>query len=242
MASLTNRIAVVTGASRGIGRAAALALAKEGAHIIALARTVGGLEELDDEIKAMGGWATLVPADLRDFDAHDRLGKAIFDRWGKLDILVLNGAMLGPVTPLPHVTPAQWSEALDVNVTANYRLIRSLDLLLERSGAARVIGVTSGVVQRPRAYVGVYGTTKAAFEMMMRIYAAECENKPTRVNLIDPGVARTKMRASFAPGEDPSTVPPPEELGPLFVALAQPSLTSNGMRVDFRQWRDNKII
>ncbi len=220
-----------------MGAQAALALAKEGAHIIALARTVGGLEELDDEIKAAGGSATLVPADLRDFDAHDRLGKAIFDRWGKLDILVLNGAMLGPVTPLPHVTPAQWGEALDVNVTANFRLIRSLDLLLKRSDAGRVIGLTSGVVKRPRAYVGVYGTTKAAFEMMMRIYSAECESTTTRVNIIDPAIARTKMRATFAPGEDPMTVPPPEELGPLFVALSQASLTLNGQTVLSAEWK-----
>ena len=237
MSSLANRIAVVTGASRGLGRAAALALAKEGAHIIAMARTVGGLEELDDEIKAASGTATLVPADLRDFDAHDRLGKAIFDRWGKLDILVLNGAILGPVTPLTHISPAQWSEALDVNVTANWRLLRSLDLLLKRSDAARVIGVTSGVVKRPRAYVGAYGVTKAAFEMMMRIYAFECESTSVRANLLDPGIARTNMRASFAPGEDPMTVPPPEEIAPLFVALAQPSLELNGQVALFPEWK-----
>ena len=237
MSSLANRIAVVTGASRGLGRAAALALAKEGAHIIAMARTVGGLEELDDEIKAASGSATLVPADLRDFDAHDRLGKAIFDRWGKLDILVLNGAILGPVTPLTHISPAQWSEALDVNVTANWRLLRSLDLLLKRSDAARVIGVTSGVVKRPRAYVGAYGVTKAAFEMMMRIYAFECESTSVRANLLDPGIARTNMRASFAPGEDPMTVPPPEESASLFVALAQPSLGANGQIVLFPEWK-----
>ncbi|MFZ1992437.1 MAG: SDR family NAD(P)-dependent oxidoreductase [Alphaproteobacteria bacterium] len=237
MTSLSNRIAVVTGASRGLGRAAALALAKEGAHVIALARTVGGLEELDDEIKAAAGSATLVPADLRDFDAHDRLGKAIFDRWGKLDILVLNGAILGPVMPLTHISPAQWSEALDVNVTANWRLLRSLDLLLKRSDAARVIGVTSGVVKRPRAYVGAYSITKAAFEMMMRIYAFECESTNVRVNLLDPGVARTKMRASFAPGEDPMTIPAPEEIAPLFVELARPSLNSNGDLFHFPTWK-----
>ncbi|HXZ67594.1 MAG TPA: SDR family NAD(P)-dependent oxidoreductase [Alphaproteobacteria bacterium] len=237
MGSLSNRIAVVTGASRGLGRAAALAIAKEGAHIIAMARTVGGLEELDDEIKAAGGSATLVPADLRDFDAHDRLGKAIFDRWGKLDILVLNGAILGPVTPLTHISPAQWSETLDVNVTANWRLLRSLDLLLKRSDAARVIGVTSGVVKRPRAYVGAYGITKTAFEMMMRIYAIECENTDVRVNILDPGIARTKMRATLVPGEDPMSVPLPEEIAPLFVELAKSSLTLNGQIALFPEWK-----
>ena len=237
MSSLSGRIAVVTGASRGLGRAAAVALAKEGAHIIAMARTVGGLEELDDEIKAEGGSATLVPADLRDFEAHDRLGKAIFERWSKLDILVLNGAMLGPLTPLTHIAPAQWSEALDVNVTANWRLLRSLDLLLKRSDAARVIGVTSGIVKRPRAYVGAYAVTKAAFEMMMRTYAAECEDTGVRVNILDPGIARTKMRATLMPGEDPMSLPAPEELGPLFVALAQPSLTINGQIALFPEWK-----
>jgi NAD(P)-dependent dehydrogenase (short-subunit alcohol dehydrogenase family) len=174
---------------------------------------------------------------LRDFEAHDRLGKAIFDRWGKLDILVLNGAILGPLAPLAHITPAQWSEALDVNVTANYRLIRSLDLLLNRADAARVIGVTSGVVKRPRAYVGAYAVTKSAFDMMMRVYAAECANTSIRVNILDPGVARTTMRAMLMPGEDPMTLPAPEELAPLFVELARPLTTINGQTVLFPEWR-----
>jgi len=235
--SLSGGIALVTGASRGIGRAAALSLAREGAHIIALARTVGALEELDDEIKAGGGTATLVPADLRDFDAHDRLGKAIFERWGKLDILVLNGAILGPVTPLSHITPQQWQEALDINVTANWRLLRSLDLLIKRSDAGRVIGVSSGAAHRARAYLAAYCATKSAFDMMLRVYAQECENTAARVSIIDPGIVRTRMRATLMPGEDPMSLPAPEELGPMFAELAAPSFSRNGETIHFRDWR-----
>ena len=235
--TLSGRVAVVTGASRGIGRAAALEFAKRGAHVLALARTVGGLEELDDEIRAAGGSATLVPVDLRDFDAHDRLGKSIFDRWKKLDILLLNGAVLGPVTPIPHIAPKDFAEALDVNVTANYRLLRSLDPLLKQSSAGRVIAVSSAAAHRAVAYVAPYCVTKAAFEMMMRIYAAECENTNIRVSVVDPGAVRTKMRATFMPGEDPMTLPAPRELAPMFAELASPAYSRNGETIRFTDWR-----
>ncbi|MGH6855824.1 MAG: SDR family NAD(P)-dependent oxidoreductase, partial [Aestuariivirga sp.] len=193
---LANRIAVVTGASRGIGRAAALALAKEGAHVIALARTQGGLEELDDEIGKLGAKATLVPADIKDFDALDRLGAAIFERWKKLDILVGNAGILGKLTPLAHVDQKLWDEVMAVNVTANFRLIRSLDPLLRASEAGRAVFVSSAAAQQCPAYWGPYSISKAALEAMVKTYAAEIATTPVRVNCFSPGATRTRMRAT----------------------------------------------
>lgn len=231
---LKDKLAVVTGASRGIGYAVALELAREGAHIIALARTVGGLEELDDAIRAVGGSATLVPADLTDFDALDRLGASIFERWGRLDILIGNAGSLGRLTPLGHLKPKEWEDTLSVNVTANWRLIRSLDPLLRRSDAGRAVFVTSGMARRCEAYWGVYSTSKAALEALVRTYAAETERTTAiRTNLVNPGPIRTAMRAKAMPGEDPATLPSPADIAPCFVDLVLPELETTGAIFDF---------
>jgi NAD(P)-dependent dehydrogenase (short-subunit alcohol dehydrogenase family) len=232
---LANRVAVVTGASRGIGRAAALALASAGAHVIALARTQGALEELDDEIHALGGTATLVPAKVQDYEALDRLGAAIHQRWGKLDILIGNAGVLGDVAPLSHVEPAAWETTMAVNVTANWRLIRSLDPLLRASDAGRAIFVTSGAAHNQRAYRGPYSVSKAAIEALARTYAAETVSTSVRVMLVNPGPLRTAMRAAVMPGEDPMTLRTPEDLAPHFVRLASPEWTETGKIYDFPQ-------
>ncbi len=231
---LDGRLAVVTGASRGIGQAVSIALGREGAHVIAIARTVGGLEETDDAIQAVGGSATLVPLDLTDFDALDRLGASIFERWKKLDILIGNAAMLGPLSPLGHLKPEAWKNTLDLNVTANWRLIRSLDPLLKLSDAGRAVFVTSGVGHTPRAYWGGYAVSKAALEMLAQIYAAECVKTRIRVNLVNPGATRTKMRAQAMPGENPETLPTPESLVPLFLSLVDPDCERHGELIDAR--------
>jgi NAD(P)-dependent dehydrogenase (short-subunit alcohol dehydrogenase family) len=225
---LAGRVALVTGASRGIGREAALALAKEGAHIIALARTQGGLEELDDAIKAQGGSATLVPADIKDFPAIDRLGAAIHERWKKLDVLIGNAGVLGKLSPLGHIEPKVWDEVMAVNVTANWRLIRSLDPLLRQAETGRAIFVTSGASHRCFAYWGAYSTSKAALEALVKTYAAEIGSTPVRANLFSPGPTRTRMRALAMPGEDPLTLPTPEDVAAQMVALCLPDFTDNG--------------
>lgn len=230
---LDGRLAVITGASRGIGRAVALRFAQEGAHVVLLARTVGGLEEVDDEIQALGGSATLVPLDLKDGDGIDRLGASIFERWGKLDILVGNAGILGPLSPVGHIPVKAWNDLLAVNVTANWRLIRSLDQLLKLSDAGRAIFVTSGAPRTLRPYWGGYASTKAALDALVRIYAAECANTPVRVNLINPGPTRTVMRAQAMPGEDPMTLPTPEEVADTFVDFADPACDRNGQIYDF---------
>ena len=184
---LEKRIALVTGASRGIGYATALALAKEGAHVVATARTVGGLEELDDAIKAGGGTATLVPADIRDFDGIARLAHALNERYGKLDILIGNAGITGPSSPLDHVPPKDWDDVFAVNVTANWHLIRHMDPLLKRSDAGRVVFLTTNAAWRAAAYRGPYAITKAALEVLARTYAAETVSTPIRVNLFAPG-------------------------------------------------------
>jgi NAD(P)-dependent dehydrogenase (short-subunit alcohol dehydrogenase family) len=234
---LASRIALVTGASRGIGYATALALAKAGAHIVALARTVGGLEELDDAIRALGGDATLVPLDIKDFDSFDRLAASLHERYGRLDILVGNAGVLGPLSPLGHVEPKEWDEALTVNVTANFRLLRALDPLLRASDAGRVVFVTSGVAATPRAYWGPYSITKAALDALARTYAAETATTNVRVNLFSPGPIRTRMRASAMPGEDPMTLKTPEEIADGIVALCLPSMTDTGRLYDVRSGR-----
>jgi NAD(P)-dependent dehydrogenase (short-subunit alcohol dehydrogenase family) len=238
--SLRGRIALITGASRGIGRAAALAFARAGAHVVALARRVEDLEALDDEIRAAKGEATLVPADVRDFDALDRLGAALFEQWKRLDILVLNAGVLGPVMPLAQVPPKAWAEVLDVNLTANWRLLRSMDPLLRRAEAGRVIAITSGAARQARAYLGGYAVTKAALDMLIKTYAQECATTPIKANLVNPGPMRTDMRARFMPGEDKMTLPASEEIAPLLLALADPALTFTGETIEFRQWRDNR--
>jgi NAD(P)-dependent dehydrogenase (short-subunit alcohol dehydrogenase family) len=231
--TLDGRIALVTGASRGIGRSAALAFARAGAHVVALARTQGALEELDDEIKAAGGSATLVPADLKDFDGLDRLGAALHERYGRLDILLGNAGILGEITPLGHVDPPLWEAVMAVNLTANWRLIRSLDPLLRASGAGRAIFLTSGAAHKCRAYWGPYSVSKAALEALVRTYAAETATTPVRVMLVNPGPLRTAMRRAAMPGEDPLTLRTPEDLAPHLVRLAGPASQESGLIFDF---------
>ncbi|TMJ38293.1 MAG: SDR family NAD(P)-dependent oxidoreductase [Alphaproteobacteria bacterium] len=225
---LENRIAVVTGASRGIGKYVALALAAEGAHVIALARTQGGLEELDDEIKAVGGSATLVPADVTDYPALDRLGAAIHERWGRLDILIGNAGVLGKLSPLGHIEPKTWDEVMAVNVTANWRLIRSLDPLLRRSDDGRAIFVTSGAAFKTFAYWGAYSTSKAALEALVNTYAAELATTKVTANMFSPGPTRTRMRALAMPGEDPETLPSPEQVARQLAQMCLPGFKDNG--------------
>jgi NAD(P)-dependent dehydrogenase (short-subunit alcohol dehydrogenase family) len=232
---LLNRLAVVTGASRGIGRAAAVAYAKAGAHVVAIARTQGALEELDDEIRAVGSTATLVPLDLRDHAAIDRLGAAINERWGKLDILLGNAGLLGEIAPLTHVDQPVWDAVMAVNVTANWRLIRSLDPLLQKSDAGRAIFISSGAAHKCTAYWGPYSVSKAALEALVRTYAAETATTPVRVMLVNPGPLRTRMRAAAMPGEDPQTLRTPEELAPHLVRLASPEWDGTGQIYDFPQ-------
>jgi NAD(P)-dependent dehydrogenase (short-subunit alcohol dehydrogenase family) len=233
--TLDGRIALITGASRGIGRAAAIALAQAGAHVILVARTVGGLEETDDAVQKAGGSATLVPMNLRDGDAIDRLGASIFERWGKLDAVLGNAGVLGQLTPLAHLEPKTFQEVMEVNVTANWRLIRSLDPLLRLSDAGRVLFVTSGAARKHTAYWGAYSATKAALESLALTYAAECETTSIRVNLINPGPMRTAMRRKAMPGEDPSVLPTPDEMAPKVVEMLSPGYDGNGTTVNFQK-------
>ncbi len=230
---LDGRIALVTGASRGIGCAVAKRYAREGAHVILVATTEGALEEVDDEIFASTGrHATLVPLDLTDFSGIDNLGAAIFERHGRLDILVGNAGVLGTLTPLGHLKPDIWQNVMDINLTANWRLVRSFDLLLRQSDAGRAIFVTSSVGSLPRAYWGAYAISKAGLEMMTRIYAEEIAKTPVRANLINPGATRTAMRAEAMPGENPQNLKTAEDLTEIFVRMAETSWTANGVSVD----------
>lgn len=233
---LSGKIALVTGASRGIGRASALALARAGAHVLALARTVGGLEELDDEIAKAGGKASLIPADLTEFETVDQLGPALAKRFDKLDILVLNAGALGELAPIPDIAPKAWRRAFDVNVEANWRLLRTLDPLLRASGAARVIVMTSrigGEIARP--FWGAYAASKAALEMLAKTYAEENAQTGLRVAIVDPGPMRTKMRAEAMPGEDPQTLPDPSEIAPVILRAASPDYDGIAERLAFRR-------
>ncbi len=232
---LSGRIALVTGASRGIGAAIALELAKLGAHIVAVARTVGGLEELDDAVRGIGGTATLVPLDLRDYAGVDRLGGTLYERYAKLDVLVGNAGVLGPVSPLAHIEPKAWDEVIAVNVTANWRLIRSMDPLLRASGAGRAVFLSSGAARNAQAYRGPYSMSKAALEILARTYAAETATTPVRVNIVSPGPIRTKMRASLMPGEDPLSLDTPEQVATEIAQLCLPSFTETGKLYDYRQ-------
>eukprot|EP00435_Cladocopium_sp_Y103_P076824 s1_g563.t1 len=231
---LADKLALITGASRGIGRAVALALAAEGAHVILVARTVGALEEVDDEIQKAGGTATLVPLDLTDYEAIDRLGGTIFERWGKLDILVGNAGILGPLTPAGHISPDDWDKVFAVNVTTNYRLIRSLDPLLQRSEAGRAVFVTSGAAQKCRPYWGAYSVSKAALEALVKTWAHEVEKSELRVNMVSPGPIATKMRATAMPGENPETLRTPEEIASLFLDLVSADCSRHGEVVAFQ--------
>ena len=228
MGILENKIAVVTGASRGIGYFAALAYAEAGAHVIAVARTVGGLEELDDAIKVAGGTCTLVPMDLQDHDAIDRLGASIHERWGRLDILLANAGILGGLSPLGHIEPKTFDKVMAINVTANWRLIRSLDPLLKASDQGRAIFISSGSAHSCKPFWGAYATSKAALEALARVYAAENANSNLRVNIVDPWVARTAMRAEAMPGEDPDTLPHPRDIADALVMLGSNECQETG--------------
>ncbi len=230
---LSGKVAVVTGASRGIGRAASLALALAGAHVVALARTIGALEELDDEIKVNGGHATLVPLDLRDAVAIDRMGAAIHERWGRVDALLGNAGELGTLSPLGHLDPKVWDTVMAVNLTANYRLIRSLDPLLRAAVAGRALFVTSGAAHHNNAFWGAYSVSKAGLEALVKTYAAEVRQTNVRVNLIDPGRTRTRMRGQAMPGENPMTLPPPDEVAPDIVRMLSPEFEDNGTIFNF---------
>ena len=221
---LSNRIALVVGASRGIGFQTALALAKAGAQVVATARTQGGLEELDDAIfAATGQHATLVPFDLVDGGGIDRLGGALYERFGRLDIWVQAAATMGPsgLTPVSHADPREFAKVEKTNFTAVYRLIRSLEPLLRASDAGRALYVTTSVAAAPRAFWGMYAATKAGAEALFKAWADEIESTPVRCSIIDPGRMRTQMRAQAYPGEDPETLPHPSEIGPLMVELAR---------------------
>lgn len=231
---LEGRIALITGASRGIGRAVSLALSDAGAHVILLARRVSALEDLDDEIQDRGGSATLLQLDLRDFDKVDAIGPTLYQRWGKLDILVANAGILGPLSPLNHVTEAAWREVLDINVTANWHLIRTCDPLLRAADAGRVVFITSGAAEAKRAYWGPYATSKAALEALAKTYAHEVVKSKVRVNLFNPGPVATQMRMRAYPGENPAQLTQPEDVAPEILKLCLPAYEANGVRVSYR--------
>lgn len=225
---LAGRLALITGASRGLGAAVAKRFAAEGAQLVLVARTVGGLEEVDDAVRAAGSSATLVPVDLTDFDAIDRLGQSLHERFGRLDVLVGNAGVLGTLSPVGHVRVRDWTDVINVNLTANWRLIRSVDPLLRMSDAGRAIFVTDSVARRPKAFWGAYTAAKAGLEALVRVYADETARTNLRVNLIDPGRLRTHLRARAYPGEKPETVPAPDSAAGAFIALAEPACARHG--------------
>jgi NAD(P)-dependent dehydrogenase (short-subunit alcohol dehydrogenase family) len=233
MAALDGRVALITGASRGIGAALALELAKLGAQCVLVARTQGGLEEVDDAIRSAGGKpATLLPFDLQKAEKDiDMIGPSIVERFGRLDILVHNAGTLNKLTPVAHIEPRDWAEVMAVNLTASWRLIRSCDPPLRASDAGRAVFVTTGRVLRPRAYWGMYGASKAGMEHLVMTWAQEVEATSLRVNLVDPDIVATKMRAAAMPGEDPSTIPQPADVAPGIATLCLPSETRHGARI-----------
>jgi len=230
---LASRIALVTGASRGIGYAAARALAKAGAHVIAVARTQGGLEELDDEIRKDGGTATLVPLNLTDSEGIARLGAALHERHGRLDILVGNAGVAGPSSPLGHIELKSWNDVLAINVSANFQLIRCMEPLLRASDAGRAVFVTSAAASQANAYLGPYAASKAALETVARVWAQETASTPLRVNLFNPGPTRTRMRATVFPGEDPLTLETPDRVADLILPMCAPAWTETGKLYDY---------
>jgi NAD(P)-dependent dehydrogenase (short-subunit alcohol dehydrogenase family) len=234
---LDGRIAVVTGASRGIGYFTALDLARRGAHVVACARTVGGLEDLDDAIKAEGGQATLVPFDLTDMAAIDALGGAIFERWGKLDILVANAGLLGTISPIGHIEAKTFEKVMTVNVNATWRLIRSVDPLMQKSDQGRALLLTSSLAHKCKPFWGAYSASKAAVEALARTWAYESERLPLKVLSVDPGATRTAMRAQAFPGEDPETLPHPRDVAAVIAELAGPDMTESGKLYIVREKR-----
>ncbi|MEL8056223.1 MAG: SDR family NAD(P)-dependent oxidoreductase [Pseudomonadota bacterium] len=231
---MDKRIILITGASRGIGRAAALALAQQGDRVIALARSKAALEKLDDEAKALGGTMTLIPFDLKDKAAFEPMGQAIASKFGRLDGLIANAGVLGTLGPLQATGERSFDETIDVNLSANWRLIRATDPLLRRSDAPRAVFLTSGVVPRPRAFWGPYQASKAGLEAMVQAYAAETEKLSLRVNLFDPGATATTMRKDAMPGEDQSILPTAEAVAAELIKMVSPDETRNGARVAYR--------
>jgi NAD(P)-dependent dehydrogenase (short-subunit alcohol dehydrogenase family) len=230
---LAGRVALVTGASRGIGRAVARAYAAEGAHVVALARTQGGLEELDDEIRASGGEATLVTLDLRKGDDIDQMGYALYQKFGRLDILAGIAGTLGILSPVSHIPPKEWTEAMEVNLTANYRLMRSFDALLRQSDAGRAIFVTDARAKDATPFWGAYAASKAGLETLARSWATEVARTTSlKINLVDPGPVRTHLRAQAFPGEDAAKHPRPDDVTGVFVDLAAPDCAITGEIVD----------
>lgn len=234
-----DRIVLVTGASRGIGYAAAKAFGASGAHVIVLARTVGSLEALDDEVKASGGKCSIIAADLTDEEVLSRLPAALAERFGRLDALILNAGVLGDLTPVTDIQPKAWKDAMALNVTANLALLSGLDPLLRSSEAGRVVGITTGRAHRFVPFWAIYSATKAAYEALLSVYAAEMEETKVRTNLVDPGPIRTGMREKAMPGEDPMTLPHPDELAPLILELTSPFEERNGETVSFKAWRQS---
>jgi NAD(P)-dependent dehydrogenase (short-subunit alcohol dehydrogenase family) len=234
---LASRIALVTGASRGLGYATARALAKAGAHIIAVARTQGGLEELDDEIRKLGGTATLVPLSVTDSDGIARLGAALNERHGRLDILIGNAGVPGPSSPLGHIDLKPWNDVMAVNVTANFQFIRCMEPLLRKSDAGRAVFITSRVASTAKAYRGPYASSKAALETLVRVWAHETASTPIRVNLFNPGPIRTRMRATVFPGEDPLTLKTPEQVAEFIVPMCAPECSETGKLYDYETRR-----
>ena len=225
---LFGKIILLTGASRGIGRAAAIACAKEGAELIITGRTVGALEEVDDEIKKIGSKSTIVELDSKDLPAIPRLAKAIHDKWGKLDGFIANAGQLGQMSPMPHIEPDAWDETILVNLTSVWHQIRNFDLLLRAAPSARVILMSSAAALGPRAYWGAYAVSKAGIEAMGRAWAAESEKTKIKINMIDPGGTRTGMRAAAFPGEDPRTLPAPDAIAPAFLQLLSSNCQDHG--------------
>ncbi|MFT5511539.1 MAG: NAD(P)-dependent dehydrogenase (short-subunit alcohol dehydrogenase family) [Hyphomicrobiaceae bacterium] len=228
MARFADKLALVTGASRGIGRAVAKVLAREGAHVILAARREGSLEDVDDEIRSLGGSATLVKLDVTAGDKVDALGPTIYERWGKLDILVANAGILGPLSPLHHISDDAWDNVMAINLTANWRLIRTLDPLLRHANAGRAVFVSSGASAAKNAYWGPYAASKAGLEALVKTYAHEIATTNVRANIINPGPVRTEMRQQAFPGEDPMTLPTPEDIAEQFLDVVDPACVDNG--------------
>lgn len=234
---LENKIALISGATRGIGKAFCLELAKRKCHIVAVAKTQQGLEKLDDEVKALGGTTTLVPLDLSDMNGIDRLGASLFERWGRLDILLANAGILGPLSPVTHIDPADFDRVMAINFSSQWRLIRATELLLKKADAGRAILMSSGAAHRVRAFWGLYGASKAALEVIGRAWAEEMRQSNIRINFVNPGATRTDMRAKAMPGEDALTLPTPEDVASRMMQLVAPNLTEHGRLFDVRKNR-----
>ncbi len=238
---MKDQIALVTGASRGIGKAVALELARRGAHLVLVARTQGGLEETDDEIRALGGTATLLPLDLKNADSIDPLGPSLHQRFGRLDILVHNAGALGKLMPAAQIFPKDFAECIAVNLVASYRLIRTCAPLLVAGPAGRAVFLSTTIARAPRAFWGAYGATKAGMENLVLCWAQEVENTNLRINLFNPGGTATRMRAQAFPGEDPNTLPKPADVAPAIADLCGSDVTAHGSLVNYRELIESQV-